>query len=849
MKAQGTTGATWQPRAARETGVISSSRWPVVLVASLILACGPRAVPADEPATTGVDYARDIQPRLARSCYQCHGPDKQEGGLRLDAKLPALMGGNRGLVIQPGAADGGTLLGFLTGENADGLRMPPGGPFLTADEVTMFRRWIDEGAEWPEDGTAPTVKMPGTGHWAFQPVVEPRLPECDDPWVRNPIDAFVLERISTRGLRPAMEADRATLIRRLSLDLVGLPPTPQEVDQFVLDPSSGAYERLVESLLASAHFGERWGRHWLDVAHYADSGGFESDVPRTIWRYRDWVIQALNDDLPFDQFVIKQLAGDLLPQATATDRIATGFLLNSPQDGGSEPSRVDALVDRVNTVATAFLGLTLACAQCHAHKFDPFTQRDYYALFAFLNDADEIVLELGEPEQVQRRDALRAQISALEAERDKYLEGLGPRVPAWEQMLTDDERASLTEDVRSILKAVPAQRTPNQHKRLLAALAALRDAGCRERQATLATLVARLPDLPTTPALQAAAAPRDTRILIRGELANPGASVAPGVPSSLPALATQGRATRLDLANWLVSPSQPLTPRVTVNRIWQQLFGLGLVETQDDFGTRGELPSHPELLDWLASQFMADGWHIKSLLRGIVSSATYRQASTRRADQDAMDPRNRLLARQNRLRVEAEIIRDAALCASGLLSRRVGGPGVFPFQPSGVLVNRATPAEWVESLGADRYRRGMYTWMFRLTPHPHVPLFDAPDSLSACTRRRPTNTPLQALTLLNDPSFVECARALARRLRDETDGSDAAMFERAFRLSLGRRPSNEELAVLQALLSASRGTPREASAAETTLRSPDVSAATSELAAWTEVCRALLNLDEFLTRE
>jgi hypothetical protein len=567
-----------------------------------------------------------------------------------------------------------------------------------------------------------------------------------------------------------------------------------------------------------------------------------------MWMYRDWVVGAINADLPFDRFIVEQLAGDLLPDATVEQRIATGFLLNGPQDGGSEPSRVDALVERIGAVGSVFLGLTVACAQCHRHKFDPIGQDEYYRLFAFLNDADEQTLERGEPNQLAERDALRAQIAALSKVRDEHLQTLASRLPEWEPTLTDEERSAMTEDVRSLLTVAVAQRTPNQQNRVLAAIADLRDPGCRRRSATIDALQAQLPLFPSTQVLAAAAALRRTNILIRGELANPGAEVEPGVPAILPPLENEGRASRLDFARWLASPRHPLTPRVTVNRVWQQLFGQGLVETEDDFGLRGARPSHPELLDWLSARFVADGWRRKALLRRIITSATYRQSSRRRPDHDAVDPRNRLLARQNRLRLEAEIIRDSALASGGLLSTRVGGPSVFPYQPAGVLVNRATPAEWIESPGGDRYRRGLYTYYFRLTPHPYLPLFDAPDSLTACTRRPATNTPLQALTLLNDPAFVECARAVARRVVQEAS-DNSERLDLAFRLTLARSPRAEEQSVLLQLLEETRAELVSDPVAAEAIAAAAPGEDSLTLAGWTEVCRALLNLDEFITRE
>ena len=797
---------------------------------------------ADEP----VDYVRQVKPLLAARCYSCHSSLNRQSELRLDTAALAAQGGARGPAIVPGDGEGSLLVQAIRG-TLDAGRMPPKeeGEPLADEEIALIRAWIDQGAAHPSDEATPDDPQ---RHWAFQPVVAPAVPSFDNSWIRNPIDAFIAARLAKSNLQPSPEADPATLARRLFLDLVGLPPTPRQIDDFLYDPAPDAYERLVDTVLASPHHGERWGRHWLDAARYADSGGFESDTPRTMWMYRDWVIAAINADMPFNQFVVEQLAGDLLPDATIEQRIATGFLLNGPQDGASEPSRVDALVERVGAVGSVFLGLTIACAQCHQHKFEPLSQQDYYQLFAFLNDADEQTLERGEPRHLAERDALRAQVAVLEKERDEHLKTLAPQLPAWEETLTAEERAGMKEDVRSLLTVAAPQRTPNQQNRVLAAVAALRDPGHQRRSATIDALKSQLPQFPSALVLAGTAAPRQTRILIRGELANPGSVVEPGVPAVLPPLVSQGRASRLELARWLVSPEQPLTPRVTVNRVWQRLFGQGLVETEDDFGLRGARPSHPDLLDWLSARFVADGWSMKTLLRQIVTSATYRQSSRRRDEHDVVDRRNRLLARQNRLRLEAEIIRDSALAASGLLSPRLGGPSVFPYQPAGVLVNRATPAEWIESLDGGCHRRSLYTYYFRLTPHPYLPQFDAPDSLTACTRRQATNTPLQALTLLNDPAFVECARALARHVVDQaTDGPSRLGY--AFRLALGRSPDAEEQSLLLRLLDETRSALASDSIAAQAIAASSPGEDPVLLAGWTEVCRALLNLDEFITRE
>jgi len=700
--------------------------------------------------------------------------------------------------------------------------MPPPGKKqqLSANEIDVLRRWIDEGAIWNE-------------HWSFRPLKHSPPPVVNENrWSREIIDNYILVRLERQNLSPSFEADEETLLRRVTLDLTGLPPTLHERNAFLFDDRPDAYDRVVDRLLASPHFGERWGRHWLDVARYADSAGFEGDPPRSIWKYRDWVINAINSDMPFDEFVTKQLAGHLLPNASIDDRIATGFLLNSQQDGGSEPSRLDALVDRVNTIGTVFLGLTLGCAQCHSHKFDPLTQREYYALFAFVNSSDERKLEFAPSDQLSRRDALAAQLTSLIAERTTY---------------------SAT---------IPTDKL-------------ISDPGYHERTATIDALRNRIPEFASTLVLQAAMPERVTTTFVRGEYTQPGEAVLPDVPQILPPLchrvskhkdldaaienrldtvetsAVQAdrdqqaaqKATALDLASWLLSSEQPLTPRVTVNRVWQQLFGRGLVETESDFGTQGARPTHPELLDWLAADFSQRGWQSKRLIRRIVTSATYRQSSVRRGDLEQIDPDNRLLARQSRLRLEAEVIRDSALAASGLLSTKIGGPSVFPFQHDGIMLNRATPAAWTVSPGEDRYRRGLYTFYWRLTPHPQLQTFDAPDAISACTRRQTSNTPLQSLSLLNEPTFMEASKSLAHQLFSRRFARDEDAVTDAFERCLTRKPSEEEFQLLQQVLQTVRS--RLAMTSKSTAESKDA----TELAAWVQLARTIINLEEFIVRE
>jgi hypothetical protein len=664
--------------------------------------------------------------------------------------------------------------------------------------------------------------------------------------VRNPIDAFVLSRLEREGLTPSPEADRYTLLRRVSLDLTGLPPSPDQIQSFLADASPNAYEKVVDRLLASPHYGERWGRHWLDVARYADSDGYTIDAPRQMWKYRDWVIEALNRDLPFDEFVIEQIAGDMLPNPTVEQLIATGFHRNTPNnyEGGIdfEQYRVENVADRVATTGAAFLGLTLGCARCHDHKYDPISQREFYQLFAYFNNTDEIsseeerydylrpVLELPSPEEAARREAYQAQRSALSRELAAYVRSLAARPGG-----------------------APKQEDP----------------GLKERVANLRALERRKPKITTALIMRELPRPRETYIHLGGDFTRRGDRVEPGVPRVL-ARGPVG-ATRLDLARWLVSRDNPLTARVTVNRIWQAYFGKGIVETENDFGLLGARPTHPELLDWLAAEFMepssgARPWSQKAIHRLIVTSATYRQSSKRRPELESKDPDNKLLARQARMRLEAEILRDAALAASGLLNPAIGGPSVYPPIPEGAMAVTQVKREWPTATGPDRYRRGMYTFFYRSAPHPALSLFDAPDATASCTRRIRSNSPLQALILLNDETAIEFARALARRLLREAPPADSERIGYAFLLAMGRPPSEVERRRLGEFLALQREEFRNDPASASLLAvkeqvfdsSPGGTVAAEEsvdpkqvpeLAAWTALARVLFNLDDFQTRE
>jgi mono/diheme cytochrome c family protein len=783
--------------------MLSLPRTCVFLLTSWFLTLVGSATAADPP-----DYVRDVKPLLAKHCLSCHGPDKQRSGLRLDTAVFALKGGNSGPAIVPHKSSESRLIVAISGGKDDIPAMPPKEkPPLSQEEIAILRAWVDAGAPAPANETVAKSTTPASQHWSFRPISRPAEPAVKNPaWVRNPIDRFVLARLEKENIAPSPEADRVTLLRRVSLDLTGLPPTPQEVEDFLNDKRPDAYERVVDRLLASPHYGERWGRHWLDLARYADSNGYSIDSPRSIWPYRDWVIKALNKDMPFDQFTIEQLAGDLLPGATIDQKVATGFHRNTQinEEGGvdKEQFRVESVVDRVNTTGTVWLGLTIGCCRCHDHKYDPLTQREFYQIFAFFNNQDEPTLTLGPADPK------------------------APQPPA------------------------------------------------RGRRGGGGGSI-------TTMVLQERATPRETHVLMGGDFTRPGVRVGPGTPAILPPLPVRERVgegesesfskpgastlptshspTRLDLARWIVSPDNPLTARVTVNRIWSHYFGLGIVETENDFGTQGEKPSHPELLDWLASEFIKQGWSLKTLHKLIVTSATYRQSSAARPDLESKDPRNRLLARQSRLRLEAEIVRDLALSASGLLNPQIGGPSVFPPQPPGIDQFTQVKRKWTPSEGPDRYRRGMYTFFWRAAPHPALTAFDAPDAGTTCTRRNRSNTPLQALTLLNDAGFSEYAYGLAAHvLRDGKTGTEEQVSW-AFRLCLSREPAAAETHVLGDFLAKQQtyyaahpdeaiqllggGGPAGKQLAELSEPTADRKAALVLLA------RVLLNLDEFITRE
>jgi len=692
----------------------------------------------------------------------------------------------------------------------------------------------------------PATALMAAGLWSLQPVRRTEPPSV--PGVAHPIDRFIRHRLSQLSIVPSPEAPHHVQLRRLSLDLTGLPPAPAEMTAFLADTSPGAWPKQVDRLLRSPHFGEKWARHWLDQARYADSDGFRADRFRPhAWRYRQWVIDALNRDLTFDQFTLEQLAGDLIPDATPDQLIATGFHRNTltNREGGTDPEqfRVEQIVDRASTTGTVWLGLTVGCAQCHDHKFDPISQRDFYRLFAFFNDADEEWIEAPMPGELgphlqarplydQKRGELfdRYGLPALQAEWERGMieaaANPGRRLD-WDHAF-DDLRTDC-EDGEKILRTPAPDRTRRQAKILtdyfigqyhrVITKERRQELKFDELAKQLRELDGALPVVSAAPIMRARH--RASHILARGDFKQPGQPVEPGTPSALhPFDQACKRANRLDLARWITSPANPLTARVIVNRIWQDYFGIGLVRTSDNFGAQGEAPSHPELLDWLAAEFMDSGWSAKHIHRLIATSAAYRQSSNARPDLASKDPENRLLARQSRLRLHAEAIRDSALFASGLLALDIGGPSVRPPQPTG-----AGHRDWKQSSGRDRYRRALYIQLSRTAPYPFLANFDAPAGYGAACRRNRSNTPLQALNLLNDPVFVESARALAARVTDQGGDFDVQL-DRMFVLCLGRTPDSQERHWFTQFHQQRQGD-----------------------GDWTALASILLNLDEFITRE
>jgi uncharacterized membrane protein len=1021
---------------------------------------GLQALPVGA-AGAPVDFTRDVQPIFARRCYQCHAGEKVESDLHLDSRAGAVKGGKSGhAAIVPGKPAESLLVKLIKGEDPK-RAMPPKGGSLEPAQIATLEAWIAQGAAWGNGDAGESW------HWAYRPPVRVNPPAVRDPyWARTPIDQFILAKLEQEGLKPSPEADKLTLLRRVSLDLTGLPPTPAEIDAFLADTSPLAYERVVDRLLASPHYGEKMAMKWLDLARYADTHGYEKDQRRTMWPYRDWVIDAFNRDLPFDRFTIDQLAGDLLPDASVDELVATGFNRNTQvnEEGGVDPEefRIDAVIDRTNTVGTVWLGTTIGCAQCHNHKNDPISQEEYYRFFAYFNndvndskridptevraaggmlpvstrehrdDLTRVTREIAaaEAELAKAEGAVQAadegvweheraltsvawaalQVSSATSaggatltasedgsilatgaspETDTYTieatsdlgritalrlelipddstpgKGIGrsphsnivltsfsvtalptgapARAVAATQAIADFEqynedishlwtvsdslngdgkvgwaikpqehqaheayfrlahpiesppgspnrlrialgqgfggkhtigrlRLSATSDdqplanapisqaIKAALSAASADRTPAQRDQLAKYflsiapnLAPLRDrlGELRSQRASLIVATAMI--------MKKADEPRETHVFERGSWLAPGKAVEPGVPS---VVFWTDRKTkphdqppdRLGLANWLVGGASPLTARVMVNHIWEQHFGRGIVESTEDFGTQGDYPTHPELLDWLATEFIRQGWSMKAMHRLIVTSAAYRQDSTVTKELLERDPYNKLLARAPRLRVDAETVRDIALSAGGLLCEKVGGPSVFPPQPSGIWTMIASNDTWVESKGEDRYRRGLYTFVRRTAPYPSMTAFDSTSREIICTRRPRTDTPLQAMTTLNDPQFVEAAVGVAARMLREGGKTDDERAAYGFLLCVGRQASQPEIERVVQLVHEQRDAFSSGDAAQKLLSdAPGVrheGLNDRDLACWSIAGNVLLNLDETITRE
>jgi len=820
-----------------------------------------------------LNFNRDIRPILSENCFYCHGQDanKRQADLRLDVQDSAVASG----AIVPSQVANSGMIQRINSENPDELMPPPNSNRkLTPDQKKLLERWIAEGAEY-----AP--------HWAYVAPVRPAEPAVQRAdWVRNPIDRFVLAKLEAEGLAPSSEADRATLIKRLSIDLVGLPPMPEEVDAFVNDANPQAYEALVNRLLDSPHYGERMALPWLDAARYADSNGFQQDGDTWQWMWRDWVVRALNDDLPFDQFTIWQLAGDLLPDATNDQKIASGFnrnhLLNGEGGAIPEEQRFVNLFDRMDTTATTWLGLTMACAQCHDHKYDPITMRDYYSLM----DAFNHVPESGIPQRFSNRIRIGATYLELPTEENKkriaeFEAQIATAEPAakaaadaafagWRTGLFADgkpaEGNGLPEALAAVLRKPEAERTDDEKNSIEPGLRNHFDAKVRPTLVDKLPAVAKFQSLQNElgayrndqiprPMIMSDAQARDTAILDRGEYLQPTEKVSFNTPAFLPTLPENAPKNRLGFAQWLVAPNHPLTARVQVNRLWQHYFGAGIVKTSEDFGVQSEYPLHGPLLDWLAVEFREKGWSMKTMHRLIVTSATYRQSSRVTPELKSRDLENRLYARASRFRMPSLLLRDWALAASGLLKDKIGGAPVYPYQPDDVWESLAITKErdftYPASTGDDLYRRSLYTF-WRRTVGP-ANMFDASNRQACRVRLTVTSTPLHALTTLNDPTWVEAASVLAENSLKSTGDIDGRL-KFAFRRVVGRPVTEKDRQLLRRAyekqLAAYQTDAESASAVLKVGSAPrDESLNAAEHAALSMVCLGIMNLDEALTRE
>jgi Protein of unknown function (DUF1553)/Protein of unknown function (DUF1549)/Planctomycete cytochrome C len=819
------------------------------------------AAPFKLPET--IEFNRDIRPILSDSCFACHGPDKnkRKADLRLDTREGLLGKDKHTGVVVPGKPDDSELWRRVCATDGD-ERMPPKqfGKELSDTDRQLLRRWIEQGAKWE-------------GHWAFLPITRPQPPAVKaGRLVRNEIDRFILQGLDDHGLEPSPEADRVTLLRRLRFDLTGLPPSTEEIDAFVGDKSDKAYETVVDRLLGSPQYGERMAMWWLDLVRYADSVGYHGDQPVSVFLFRDYVIKSFNENKPFDRFTLEQLAGDLLPGATVQDKIASGYnrLGMMSAEGGVQEKEYLAkyIAERVRNVSGTWLGATFGCCECHNHKFDPFLAKDFYSLEAFFADIQERGLYSGADRDGSWGPTLRFATPAQEAEEHrlvqeiaavkKTLETPTPELAAAQKQWEREKHGNLPQSIAIEVALSENLRSDAQRQRLATYYRSIAPAlqPQREKLAALQRGVLELKmQIPST-LITVAVTPRPLRILRRGNwMDDGGAIVSPAFPEALSHLKPhEGRLTRADLARWLTSPENPLTARTFVNRMWKLAFGAGLSRKLDDLGAQGEWPSHPRLLDWLSGQFIESGWDVKHIVKLIVMSATYRQSSQATPQMREIDPENRWLAHQTRLRLDAEMVRDNALKISGLLVKKIGGPSVKPYQPPGYWSHlNFPPREWQNGSGGELYRRSMYTHWQRQYLHPAMLAFDAPGR-EECTADRPrSNTPLQSLVLMNDPEFVEAARAFAEQTLEHGGSTTNERLHWAFRRALSRPVRDSEATVLTKLLATSQAEYTQEPHAADALIAVGAHPAPAqinhiELAAWTGVCRTILNLHETITR-
>jgi len=798
-------------------------------------------VSADSAA---VSFEKDVLPVLKERCHGCHGAEKQKAGVALHTHYHAHLPTDSGkALLVPGKPEQSLVFEMITATDPD-KRMPKGKAALGGKEIAALREWIQQGAVWPDDGWRPEK------HWAYVKPVKAPVPSISNlkSQISNLIDAFVAAQLERESLPPNPPADPHRLIRRLYLDVIGLPPTIAEADAFAADASDEAYARIVDELLRRPQFGEKWARQWLDLARYADSDGYQRDSFRELWMYRDWVIHALNADMPFDRFTIEQLAGDLLPKATTAQLVATGFHRNTALnlEAGTDPEedRVKQLVDRVNTTGTVWLGSSIGCAQCHNHKFDPFSTKDYYQLLAFFNstaiESQQAVngasmSYIGPDVNVGGTPELAAKRAAMEKDMEKLKRGYEQAVlRKWTDLENDAARiGSLAPAQREVLET-PVQDRDFEACGKVHQLVFAKDADLRKMKVRITKLNREVTALPVkrSAVMKELDAKRESYIMKRGDFLSRGETVKPGTPASLHPFPEGAPSNRLGLAKWLVSRDNPLVARAAVNRWWAELFGQPLVATMEDFGKQGEKPTHPELLDWLAVAFMDDDhWSMKDTLRRMLLSQTYRQSAVVRPDHLRRDPQNKLFARASGARLDAETIRDNGLAVSGLLSLKMGGPPVKPVQPPNIWrVTGVVDNKYVAAEGEDGHRRGIYTIWRRHAHYPSFANFDAPNR-SACTvQRSRSDTPLQALTLMNDPAYVEMARALGARISTGGAYDLRAKLVEAFRTVLTRKPNDTEVTML------------------TTVFESERKAGTDENDAWFAVASVLLNLHETISR-